>query len=247
MLARLFARFALPVLLAIGLVAPATAAAAIPPAPHFHDCPGAFLVYQSLPAGPVKLPAASYNITVINMSCNAASGALESFLGREELPPPWTVNVATKTFSNKAAGSFSLSGSKKRPGDPPDCPLFTIAPRDRIGTFQLPRGRYALRPGGTDPLSCLAAARRLIVALEEPPGQLSGWRATPLADAHPGATLRNAAGQTITVRRLDGRTAGGGYSTPDQPSPDARRDGSHLHAVQGGKARMPSRNPTWVR
>jgi hypothetical protein len=213
-LARRFARFALPVLLATGLVTPAAATAAIPPPPDFHDCPGGFLVYQALPAGPVKLPAASYNITVINMSCDYASRALESFLGREDLPPPWTANVPTKTFSNKT-GNFSLSSSRQGPGDPPGCPPFTIVPRDRIGTIPLPRGRYALRTGGADPLSCLAAARRLIVALEEPPGQLSGWRANPLADARPGATLRNATDQTITIRRLDGRTAGGGYMTPD--------------------------------
>jgi hypothetical protein len=213
-LAHRLARFALPLLVATGLVAPAAATAAIPPPPHFRDCPGGFLVYQSLPAGPVKLPAASYTITVINMSCDYASRALESFLGREDLPAPWTANVPTKTFSNNV-GNFSLSRSKQSLGEPPGCPPFTIVPRDRVGTVPLPRGRYALRPGGDDPLSCLAAARRLIVALEEPPGQLTGWQANPLADARPGATLRNAADQTITIRRLDGRTAGGGYTTPD--------------------------------
>lgn len=212
MLSRRLARFALVPLLAAAL-APAAAPAAAPSVQD--DCPGGFLVFQPLPVGPLKLPAATYQITVFNMSCNAASTALQSFIGEEELPPPWTVSVPTKTFFNRS-GSFSLASSKKGPGDPPGCPLFTIASRDRIGTVPLPRGRYALRPGGGEPLTCLAAARVLIRALEQPPGASSGWQPTALPPgSRPGLTLRNGSDQTVTIRRLDGRTAGGGYSPPN--------------------------------
>ncbi len=208
MLARRLARFALvPLLLAA--FAPTAGAA---PAP-IHDCPGGFLVYQPLPAGPVKLPAASYQITVINMSCDSASSALGSFLGREDLPPPWTAEVPTKTFSNRA-GSFSLSSPKSGPGDPPGCPLFTIPRRERIGTVALPRGRYALRTGGERRLSCLAAARVVVGALESVPGTGSRWLPTELPGTRPGLVLRDG-DQTVTIRRVDGRTAGGGYSMPD--------------------------------
>jgi hypothetical protein len=196
----LVAAFALP-------AAPATASS---------DCPGQFLVYQPAPAGPVKLTANSYTIQIFNLSCSSASDALYSFLGHEELPSPWTANVQTKTFFSGKGSFFSVSarGAGQGPGGPPGCPAFSIVHADHVDQVPVPRGRYSLKPGGPDPLSCMAAARLLVRALDEPTGSLPGWEATAVSGPRAGATLRNGAGQTVTVRRLDGRTAGGGHTGP---------------------------------
>lgn len=195
-------------MVAAGLALPAT------PASAAFDCPGSFLVYQPLPAGPVKLPGGSYEIKVFNLSCDYASRSLTSFLGSEELPPPWTAAVATRTFFN-GKGSFSVSTGRAgggMPGDARTCPPFTITRGDRIGSVAVPKGRYAVSSSGPDPLTCLSAARLLVRALDEPPGSLPAWTVTSAQGPRPGAILRSGAGQTVSVRRLDGRTAGGGHT-----------------------------------
>lgn len=126
-------------------------------------CPGQFLLYQPAPAGPIFLSANSYTITIINLRCDSASRALGSFIGRDTLPAAWTANVRTKTYFGDG-GSFSISASlpTATPSGDPRCPSFSLLDADRVGAVALPRGQYALEPGGKEPLACLAAARLLV-------------------------------------------------------------------------------------
>jgi hypothetical protein len=194
--ARRLARFALLPLVAAALVLPAAPAAAS------FDCPGSFLVFQPRPAGPIKLPAGSYEIRVFNLSCSSASASLDSFIGDERLPAPWTADVPSRTFFN-GRGSFSLSFGRTGGGalgDSAQCPTFAVLHHDRIGSVALPKGRYAVKPGGADPLSCLSAARILVRALDEPPGSMPTWDAAGAPGSRP---ARAASAASDNVRPVD--------------------------------------------
>jgi hypothetical protein len=86
---------------------------------------------------------------------------------------------------------------------------------DRIGSVSLPRGQYSVKPGGKEPLDCLAAARLLVRALDDPAAELPGaWTAADGRGSRPGAVLTDPRGQTVQLRWLNGRTAGGGHTGP---------------------------------
>jgi hypothetical protein len=202
-------RFLAPAAVATALFLPAAPAAAA------GGCPGQYLVYQPMPAGPLLLPAASYSIDVLNLSCVSASRSFESFLGREDLPEGWTVNTGTKTFFGRG-GSFSVQATRVA-GATPDgvrrCPSFSVLHGDRLGSVGLPRGQYAVESGGEDPLACLAAARLLVRAFDDPSGMLPPpWAAADSGGSRPGAVLRDPRGRSVLVRWLSASTAGGGHT-----------------------------------
>jgi hypothetical protein len=178
------------------------------------------LVFQPAPAGPVQLQAGSYSIRVLNLSCITASEAFSTFIGKDDLPESWTANVRTKTFIGKG-GSFSVSlpgASGPGLGEARECPAFSVLRDDRIGSVVLPKGQYTLRPGGTEPLACLPAARLLAGALDDPAAGLSApWSATDAPGSRPGMVLREPAGRSVLVRRVSGATAGGGRTAIDPP------------------------------
>ena len=189
------------------------------PAAAADGCPGQFLVFQPAPAGPVPLRAGSYSIRVLNLSCATASNAFASFIGRDDLPESWTANVQTKTFIGKG-GSFSISlpgadglGLGEGPGG---CPTFSVTHADRVGSVALARGQYAVRPRGEEPLSCLAAARVLARALDDPSAMPPPpWSATDAPGPRPGVVLREPERGSVLVRWISGATAGGGRTALD--------------------------------
>jgi hypothetical protein len=187
------------------------------PASASTTCPGGFLVFQPVPAGPVMLLSTTYTITVINNSCDSAVRKLQSFIGQTELPAPWTADPATKTFRNGLV-QFSLSApglTAAGPGGTPRCPHFTLTRRDRFGRVRLPRGNYAVEPLGDESFDCQAAARLLVEVVEERGDRLPGaWTATATHGDHPGALLSRPDGRELRFRWLDGRTAGGGHTSP---------------------------------
>lgn len=210
---RRLGRFLFPAALLAACVLPAAPAAAT------DGCPGQFLVFQPAPAGPVSLRAGSYEIRVLNLSCITASNAFASFIGRDDLPESWTANVPTKTFIGKG-GSFSVS--LPRAGGPGlgegagGCPTFSVMHDDRIGSVALPKGQYAVKPRGEEPLACLVAARVLARALDDPSAAPSApWSAVDVPGVRPGVLLRNSQGRSVLVRWLNPATAGGGRTAID--------------------------------
>lgn len=211
---RSLAQFLVPAAVATALLLPAAPAAAA------GGCPGQYLVYQPMPVGPLLLPAASYSIDVLNLSCASASRSFESFLGREDLPDGWTVNTGTKTFFG-GGGSFSVQATRvtgATPGGGSRCPSFSVLRGDRLGSVALPKGQYAVETAGDDPISCLAAARLLVRVLDGPSGALPGsWTAADTGGSRPGAVLRGSQGRSVVVRWLSAPTAGGGHTAPGDP------------------------------
>jgi len=209
---RRLAPFLLPAALLAACVLPVSPAAAT------DGCPGQFLVFQPAPAGPVPLQAGSYEIRVLNLSCITASNAFSSFIGRDDLPESWTANVPTKTFIGKG-GSFSVSlprASGPGLGEAQGCPAFSVLRDDRIGSVTLPKGQYAVRPRGEEPLACLPAARLLARALDAPAADPPApWSAADAPGSRPGAVLREPAGRSLLVRRVSDATAGGGRTAVD--------------------------------
>jgi hypothetical protein len=187
------------------------------PASAAEACPGTFLVFQPVPVGPVMLGFNGYQIKVINYSCESAVKKLESFVGETQLPAPWTADPARRTFRNGLA-QFSLSApglTAPGPGDTPRCPHFTLTRHEWLGQVQLARGNYAVEPLGDDSFDCRAAERLLVEIVEERGDRLPGaWTAVAAHGAHPGALLSRPAGRELRLRWLDGRTAGGGHTSP---------------------------------
>jgi hypothetical protein len=96
----------------------ATAASDPTPTPGGLTCPGTFRVLHNDQIGAMKLPAGSYTITLAShntpgLDCASASHAFTYFLNNDwagNLPRPWKMNVAAKSFymNNTPSDGFSV-------------------------------------------------------------------------------------------------------------------------------------------
>jgi hypothetical protein len=96
----------------------ATAASDPTPTPGGLTCPGTFRVLHNDQIGAMKLPAGSYTITLAShntpgLDCASASHAFTYFLNNDwagNLPHPWKMNVAAKSFymNNTPSDGFSV-------------------------------------------------------------------------------------------------------------------------------------------
>ena len=124
--------------------------------------------------------------------------------------------MPTRTFIG-SGGSFSVSVIRSIGGPPGNvrCPGFSLLAPDHVGSVALPRGQYAVRPGGEEALTCLAAAQLIVRIVDGRAGQLPGsWAARRAAGADPGVLLSDSRGRRLLLRRVDGATAGGGHTSP---------------------------------
>ena len=96
----------------------ATAASDPTPTPGGLTCPGTFRVLHNDQIGAMKLPAGSYTITLAShntpgLDCASASHDFTYFLNNDwagNLPQPWKMNVAAKSFymNNTPSDGFSV-------------------------------------------------------------------------------------------------------------------------------------------
>ena len=96
----------------------ATAASDPTPTPGGLTCPGTFRVLHNDQIGAMKLPAGSYTITLAShntpgLDCASASHDFTYFLNNDwagNLPRPWKMNVAAKSFymNNTPSDGFSV-------------------------------------------------------------------------------------------------------------------------------------------
>jgi hypothetical protein len=96
----------------------ATAASDPTPTPGGLTCPGTFRVLHNDQIGAMKLPAGSYTITLAShntpgLDCASASHDFTYFLNNDwagNLPHPWKMNVAAKSFymNNTPSDGFSV-------------------------------------------------------------------------------------------------------------------------------------------
>ena len=163
-------------------------ACAVPPAASAAPatCPSTFAVLHDDRIGELRLPAGNYTITVLDadvLSCAHASDLfrqfLEDFDGR--LPRPWTLDVATATFTRAPGNGFSVAmaatpsgggGGGHHPSGT-SCPgYFHVLHDDVIGALELPAGEYRITLSAVGRFSCSQASARFADFLEDFDGRL---------------------------------------------------------------------------
>ena len=145
-------------------------------------CSGSFQVEHADRIGRLKLPEGAYRITVLDpnlLSCASASRLFAQFLqdfdGR--LPRPWTLNVATATFTRGSARTtgFSvklISSGGGGGGGGNACPYFRVVRKDHIGKLVLPAGRYRITLLSSSRLGCAQASSAFSQFLQDFDGTL---------------------------------------------------------------------------
>lgn len=143
----------------------------LPPSPGGPICPGAFTLTAPAHILKLSLAAGNYAVQLLSESpslgCVAASRDLSAFLrggSRTPLPPPWTLNAATSTFSRGGSTGFRIiaAGSSTGGGGRTKgftCPgTFQTRHNDRINSLKVPAGRYYLYALGD--IGCLEVTNR---------------------------------------------------------------------------------------
>jgi hypothetical protein len=208
-------------LIRVALVAGAATVLALPAATAqaATRCPATFQVLHNDQIGAMKLPAGAYNVAVTNLSCASASTLFAEFLADYDgdLPFPWRMNAARKSFTNGSSGfSVSLVRSAPAPPMPPSggytCGgTFTVLHNDRIGTVSLPAGQYTvtLLTGG---INCAGASRQFAQFLDYPSGRLpAAWTFTGTSGSSITFT-GSSSGISFRATKTSGSTGGGGRS-----------------------------------
>jgi len=199
-------------LLSLALLLPAAPAAAQSPT----VCSATFHVLHDDSIGALELPAGNYQVTVRGgLSCPASSEWLARFLEDFDgvLPRPWTLSVATASFSRGASGvGFSVArvatpsggGSGGRhPLSGRLCPgTFRVLDNDRIGALRLPRGNYTITVLSLNRPSCARASRLFTNFLDN---DFAGILPRPWAlDVQTGTFRRGAASFGFRVQPVRG-------------------------------------------
>jgi hypothetical protein len=170
------------VLLSLAAAGAAPAAAEAAPV----TCPSTFAVLHDDRIGDLQLPAGNYTLTVLDdalLSCAHATDLfrqfLEDFDGR--LPSPWTLDVATATFTRAAGNGFSVAlaavpngggGGGHHPSGT-TCPgFFQVLHNDVIGSLRLPAGEYRITLLAVGRFTCARAAARFADFLADFDGRL---------------------------------------------------------------------------
>lgn len=178
-------------------------------------CPSTFAVLHDDRIGELQVAAGNYTLTVLDpakLSCADASDLfrqfLEDFDGR--LPRPWTLDVATATFTRAPGDGFSvaLAATPSGGGDGghhpsgTSCPgFFRVLHNDTIGSLKLPAGEYRITLLAVGRFTCARAAARFADFLADFDGRLPRpWvldpqTATFSRSAHVGFRVKLAAGE----------------------------------------------------
>ena len=199
------------VLLAAVVACAVPAAAQAAPA----TCPSTFAVLHDDRIGDLELVAGNYTVTVLDdalLSCAHASDLfrqfLEDFDGR--LPRPWTLDVATATFTRAEGDGFSVAlaavpsgggGGGHHPSGT-SCPgFFQVLHNDVIGSLRVPAGEYRITLLAVGRFTCARAAARFADFLADFDGRLPRpWVLDPQTgtfsrSAHVGFRVKLAAGE----------------------------------------------------
>lgn len=174
-----------------------------PPKPGSLACPGTFTVLHNDHIGAMSVPAGRWQITLLStkgLSCAQAAGEFTTFLDEDwtgRLPAPWTMNVATRTFSTSATNGFRITyagsnsgGGGHHPGNlQVRCPTFRVLNDDHVGSLVLPKGTYNMWAWGG--ISCPQASADFRAFLDDPNGDLPAqWTEIPQT----GSFVRGASG-----------------------------------------------------
>ena len=150
------------------------------PTPSSLTCPGTFQVLHNDQVGAMILPAGSYRITRVtskSMTCAQASTSFAYFLNNSyagNLPKPWTMNVATKTFYDgsstngfrvaKISGLGDMLGWYPGTGEDTCSTNYSVSNTQSIGGLLVPAGPYVLTATGSAGCTGATAAANRIFA-----------------------------------------------------------------------------------
>ena len=182
----LLAGLALIVLLAGARSAPASAAEV--------SCPK-FRVMHNDRIGQLVLPAGWYDVTLLNgnkLTCAQSTKLFAEFLQDWDgkLRRPWVVNVKRQEFTQGRGSDRGFrvkrstgGGSNKGGGTSASCPGYvTVAHKDRIGRFVVPRGQYRITLLDSKRISCARATALFQEFLVDFDGILPRpWRLDPMS------------------------------------------------------------------
>ena len=216
----------LAVLVAV-LAAPAGAHAQAPAA-----CPATFEVLHDDTVGPLLFPKGAYTLTPVDsnkLSCSEASDLFRQFLEDFDglLPRPWFANATTRTFFRGPGGSVGFSWAPASAhgggggGHHPygtTCPgTFQVLHNDRIGTFRVPKGNYAITLLAARRLSCAKASSYLARFLQDFDGVLPRpW----IVDRETGSFLRGSRNVGFRIKRFVGPPSPSGGGSGTHPTGD---------------------------
>ena len=191
-------------------------------------CPSTFHVLHDDRIGQLQLRAGHYTVTLLDasrLSCAEASDLFRQFLedwdGR--LPRPWRLNVSSASFTRGSGGSVGFSvaptssgGGGGGGGHHPhgtQCPgTFRVLHNDRIGTFRIPRGNYAITLLSVGRLTCSRASSLLAQFLQDFDGILPRpW----FLDPETGSFMRGSRNVGFRIKQAVGppNPSGGGGGT----------------------------------
>ena len=178
-------------LLAIGLLAPPPAHAAVAKCPTFR-------VLHNDRIGKVQLPKGTYKVKVLDdqlLGCPQASNLFRQFLQDFDgkLPDGWRAQErqgarrTTVTFTQQGGASFRVRRGKRQAGgggggghqfpsgNAVKCPTFEVLHNDEIAGLRFPKGTYQMTALGG--LSCAKASSLFREFLASAQGTLPGrWR-----------------------------------------------------------------------
>jgi hypothetical protein len=199
-------------------------------------CPATFAVIHDDEIGSMSLPAGAYAVTVLDptrLSCAQASDLFRQFLedwdGR--LPRPWVADAATRTFTRGSGGSvgFSVAPTGGHSGGGGGghhphgalCPgTFRVLHNDRIGTFQIPQGSYAITLLSVERITCARAASLLSGFLQDFDGVLpTPW----VLDPETGSFMRGSRNVGFRIKELVGPPNPNGGGSGTHPTGDRCR------------------------
>jgi hypothetical protein len=169
-----------PLCLMLVLLACATPAAAQTPT----ACPNTFAVLHDDRIGALALPAGNYTLTVNGVACAEAADLFRQFLQDFDgkLPRPWTLDVATasftapgKSFSVALASGPSGGGGGQHPATGTLCPgTFSVLHNDSSGPLALPAGQYTVTLLSVGRFTCAQASAKFTQFLQDYDGILPG-------------------------------------------------------------------------
>jgi len=210
------------------------------------NCPGTFDVLHNDRIGNMQLPKGPYVITVLDtttMGCTEASRLFSDFLEDWDgkLPRPWVVSNSTRTFRSGRGSSVGFrvtpdtNPNPPQPPAPPSrriCPgYFSVLHNDRIGSFNIPKGRYRITLLSYTGVSCSQAVRYLQQFLQDFDGVLPRpWQLDPgtgtfsKGHRHVGFRIKPYVPETTTARTDAG----------------AAQDGSNGQHPSGGQSKCPA-------
>ena len=151
------------------------------PTPSSLTCPGSFRVMHNDRIGAMSLPAGNYRITRLtsgSVSCPTASVQFAYFLDHDSagnLPYPWKMNTATKTFYRGSANNgfrvklISTTGfgasRYPAPGEDSCASNYNVNYGANVGGLDIPAGPYAITAlGGATCAQAIAAANSFIAS-----------------------------------------------------------------------------------